>query len=132
MARLGNCLCEEEENYPSGKLSSPPRPPPQCSISWSLAKHWTSHIAQSVKHLPATWETWVQFLGWEVPLEKEMATYSSRFLENPMDRGAWWAAVYGIARVRHNLVLSSFWLNPRIEVHKFRRLMREVERGKQK
>ena len=24
-------------------------------------------------------------------------------LENPMDRGAWWATVYGVARVRHNL-----------------------------
>ena len=23
------------------------------------------------------WETWVQFLGWEVPLEKEMATHPS-------------------------------------------------------
>ena len=34
-------------------------------------------IAQLVKHLPAMWETWVQFLGLEVPLEKEMATHSS-------------------------------------------------------
>ena len=34
-------------------------------------------ITQLVKHLPAMWETWVQFLGWEVPLEKEMATHSS-------------------------------------------------------
>jgi len=25
-------------------------------------------------------------------------------LGNPMDRGAWWATVYGVARVRHNLV----------------------------
>ena len=25
-------------------------------------------------------------------------------LGNPMDRGAWWATVYGITRVRHNLV----------------------------
>ena len=24
-------------------------------------------------------------------------------LENPMDRGAWWATVHGIARVRHDL-----------------------------
>ena len=24
------------------------------------------------------------------------------FLENPMDRGAWWAAVHGVARVRHD------------------------------
>ena len=30
-----------------------------------------------VKHLPAMWETWVQSLGWEDPLEKEMATHSS-------------------------------------------------------
>ena len=48
-------------------------------------------------------ETWVQFLGWEDPLEKEMATHSSILLENPMDRGAWWAMVHGVARVRHNL-----------------------------
>ena len=30
-----------------------------------------------VKNPPAMWETWVQFLGWEDPLEKEMAIYSS-------------------------------------------------------
>ena len=30
-----------------------------------------------VKNLPATWETQVQSLGWEDPLEKEMATHSS-------------------------------------------------------
>ena len=30
-----------------------------------------------VKCLPAMWETWVQFLGWEDPLEEEMATHSS-------------------------------------------------------
>ena len=31
-------------------------------------------VAQLVKNLPATWETWVQLLGWEDPLEEEMAT----------------------------------------------------------
>ena len=31
--------------------------------------------AQSVKNLPVMQETWVQFLGWEDPLEKEMATH---------------------------------------------------------
>ena len=36
-----------------------------------------SLIAQSVKNLPAVLETWVQFLGREDPLEKEMATHSS-------------------------------------------------------
>ena len=34
-------------------------------------------IAQLVKNLPAMQETWVQFLGQEDPLEKEMATHSS-------------------------------------------------------
>ena len=30
-----------------------------------------------VNHLPAVWETWVPSLGWEDPLEKEMATHSN-------------------------------------------------------
>ena len=34
-------------------------------------------MAQMVKNLPAMWETWVRFLGWKDPLEKEMATHSS-------------------------------------------------------
>ena len=34
-------------------------------------------MAQTVKCLPAMLETWVQSLGQEDPLEKEMATYSS-------------------------------------------------------
>ena len=34
-------------------------------------------VAQLVKNLPAMWETWVQSLGWEDPLEKGKATHSS-------------------------------------------------------
>ena len=34
-------------------------------------------VSQTVKHLPTMWETWVQSLGWEGPLEKEMATHFS-------------------------------------------------------
>ena len=34
-------------------------------------------MAQMVNCLPAMWETQVQSLGWEDPLEKEMATHSS-------------------------------------------------------
>ena len=34
-------------------------------------------MAQPVKNLPAMQETWAQSLGWEDPLEKGMATYSS-------------------------------------------------------
>ena len=37
----------------------------------------TSLVAQVVKYLPTMWETWVQSLSWEDPLEKEMATHSS-------------------------------------------------------
>ena len=38
---------------------------------------WASLVAQRLKHLPAMWETPVQSLGQEDPLEKEMATHSS-------------------------------------------------------
>ena len=34
-------------------------------------------VAQLVKNLPTMWETWLQSLGWEDPLEKEKATHSS-------------------------------------------------------
>ena len=34
-------------------------------------------MTQRLKHLPAMREIWVQSLGWEEPLEKEMATHSS-------------------------------------------------------
>ena len=37
----------------------------------------SSLVAQTVKRLPAIWETQVQSLGWEDPLEKAMATHSS-------------------------------------------------------
>ena len=38
---------------------------------------WASWVAQTVKNLPAMQETWVQFLGQEVPLEKGKTTHSS-------------------------------------------------------
>ena len=74
--------------------------------------HWASLVAQSVKNLPATWETWVPSLGWEDPLEEGMATHSSilawRF---PKDRGAWWAVVHTVAELNstewHSTVLLS-------------------------
>ena len=37
----------------------------------------TSLVAQTLKHLPTIWETWVQSPGREDLLEKEMATHSS-------------------------------------------------------
>ena len=50
---------------------------------------WASLVAQRLKHLPPLWETWVRSLGREDPLEKEMATHSYSYLENPLDGGAW-------------------------------------------
>ena len=38
---------------------------------------WVSLVAQRVKNLPAMQATWIPSLGWEDPLEKEMATLSS-------------------------------------------------------
>ena len=53
---------------------------------------FTSQMARWVKNLPAIQETqemWVQSLGQEDPMEKEMATHSSiSCLKNPMDREA--------------------------------------------
>ena len=43
-------------------------------------------------------ETLVRSLGWEDPLEKEMAIYSSILAKNPVDRGAWWATAHGVAK----------------------------------
>ena len=43
-------------------------------------------------------ETQVQSLVQEDPLEKEMVTLQYSCLENPMDRGAWWATVGGVAK----------------------------------
>ena len=46
---------------------------------------------------------WVQFLGWEDLLEEGMATHSSSIAWRiSMDRGAWWAMVHGVAKVRHD------------------------------
>ena len=61
-------------------------------------------MAQLVKNLPAMSETRVQSLGWEDPLEKEMANplqYSC--LQNPIDGGAWWARVHGVTKSRTQL-----------------------------
>ena len=59
-----------------------------------------SLVAQSVKNLPAVQETRVRSLGWEDSL---VATHQYSCVENPMDRGAWWAVVHGVTRSRIQL-----------------------------
>ena len=46
-------------------------------IGYPLQYSWAFLVAQTVKNLPAVWETWIQSLGWEDPLEEAMATHSS-------------------------------------------------------
>ena len=59
-------------------------PQVRCQWGWFLLEalkenvfYRASLVVQRLKHLPAMWETWVQSLGREDPLEKEMATHSS-------------------------------------------------------
>ena len=53
--------------------------------------------AQLIKNLPAMQKIWVRSLGWEGPLEEGSC------LENPMDRGAWWATVHGVTKSQTRL-----------------------------
>ena len=46
-------------------------------IGYPLQYSWASLVAQLVKNPPAMQETWVQFLGWENPLEKGKSTHFS-------------------------------------------------------
>ena len=68
-----------------------------------------SVVAQTVKCLPATRETWVQSLGWKDPLKKKMATHSSLLPRNFMDGGAWWATVPGVAKSQTRLSDFTFF-----------------------
>ena len=86
---------------------------PERHLIWYiLLIHWASLVAQGLKCLPPMWETCVWSLGWEDPLEKEMATHSSilawriPWLEEP-DR----LQSMGSQRVGHDWAtsLSLYW-----------------------
>ena len=65
---------------------------PGCSLK-------NSPVTGMVKNPPAVQENWVQFLGWEDPLEEGMATHSSILAWRiSMDRGAWQATGCGVAK----------------------------------
>ena len=54
-------------------------------------------------------ETWVRSLGWEDPLEEGMATHSNILAWRiPMDRGAWWVIVHGVANMTKQLSTAGF------------------------
>ena len=61
-------------------------------------------MAQLVKNLPATQETWVQSLGREDPLGQEVATHSSILAwKNPMNRGSWGPIVHRVTKSQTRL-----------------------------
>ena len=93
---------------PSHPLSSPS--PPALNLfqhkglfKWVSSSHhsWAYLVAQLVKNPPAMWETWVQSLGWEDPLEKTMATNSSILA---------WRIPRTVCRV-HGVAKSWTWLS---------------------
>ena len=56
------------------------------------------------KNMLAMQETQLQSLSWEDPLEEGMATHSNILAWRiPMDRGAWWVTVHGVAKSRTQL-----------------------------
>ena len=70
----------------------------------------TSLVAQLEKNLPEMQETRVRFLGWEDPLEKEMAIHSSILAwEIPWIRGAWRATAQRVAKSQRRL--SNYFLH---------------------
>ena len=57
-----------------------------------------------VENPPSMQETWIGSLGWEDPLEKEMATHSNILAWRiPIDRGAWQATGHGVAKSQTRL-----------------------------
>ena len=73
-------------------------------IGYLLQYPWASLVAQMVENPPAMWETWVQSLGWEDPLEMGVATHSGILAWGiPMERGDWQAIQsMGLKRVGHD------------------------------
>ena len=64
---------------------------------------WVSLVAQTIKRLPTMWETRVQSLGRDDPLEKEIATHSSILAwKIPWTEEPGRLQSIGSQRVRHN------------------------------
>ena len=68
---------------------------------------WASLMAQRLKRLPAVQETQVRSLGWEDPLEKEMATHSSSLSWRiPWTEEPGGLQSTGLQRVRHDFTFT--------------------------
>ena len=89
---------EIKPRFPALQVDSLPSEPPGKLTTYHQI---TTLVVQTVKKLPAMWETWVRSLGCEDPLEEGMVIQSSilswRFHTN---LGAWWTTVHSVARNR--------------------------------
>ena len=81
---------------------------PFCCFAFVFSYHiwpllWGFPVAQSVKNLPAMQETWIQSLGWEDSLEKEMGilAWKISWTEDPGG-----LQYMGLQRVRHDWVTN--------------------------
>ena len=74
------------------------------SLSLDKPGIWASLVAQLVKNPPATWETWVQSLGWEDPLEEGVSTHCSTLAW----RITWTVQSMELQKVGHNLATFTF------------------------
>ena len=64
---------------------------------------WASLVTQKIKNLLAVQETWIQYLGWDDPLEKEIATHSSILaLKIPWTEEPGRLLFIGLQRVGHD------------------------------
>ena len=59
------------------------------SLKMRYSPYWASLVAQTVKRLPTTQETWVQSLGQEDPWRRKWQPIQYSCLENPMDQRTW-------------------------------------------
>ena len=72
-------------------------------IGYPFQYSWISLVAQMVKNLLAMQETRVQPLGWEDPLEEDMAThYSILAWRIPWTEEPGWLQFMGLQRIRHD------------------------------
>ena len=58
-------------------------------MGYPLQHSWASLVVQTKKNAPEVWDTWVPSLGWNDPLEEDMATHSNILAWRiPKERGA--------------------------------------------
>ena len=96
LVRCSPCGCKESDTISEWTTAN------MFGIKSFLPNTWDFLVTQMVKNLFAMKEIWVRSLGWAESLGERngyLLQYSS--LENPMDRGAWWSTVHGVANSKY-------------------------------